>query len=137
MHHLQLTNATKKLSLPALRLPDFFIIGSAKSGTTTLYRYLCRHPNIFMSTPKEMSFFSKDKEYERGVEWYASLFADASENQLCGEASTTYTRWPLYEKLTFRNSIAPPSGAPPSSPLKFCGGSFKTASIRANEATER
>ena len=64
-----------------LRLPDFFIIGAAKSGTTTLYKYLCRHPEVFMSTPKEMSYFSKDEVYQRGIQWYANLFTDAGDHQ--------------------------------------------------------
>lgn len=78
------------------RKPDFIILGAAKSGTTTLYRYLTRHPSIFMSTPKEPSYFAFDERYERGEDWYLSLFADAKEGQLCGEASTNYTNWPRY-----------------------------------------
>lgn len=89
-------------------MPDFFIIGAAKSGTTTLYKYLCRHPKVFMSTPKEMSYFSKDEVFERGVQWYANLFADAKSTQICGEASTTYSRWPLYEKTVERLYAAQP-----------------------------
>jgi hypothetical protein len=30
-------------------LPNFLLIGAAKSGTTSLYRYLGQHPEIFMS----------------------------------------------------------------------------------------
>lgn len=80
-----------------LRLPDFMIVGAAKSGTTTLYQHLQRHPAVFMSTPKEMSFFSKPEVYRRGLAWYASLFEQAGEEQRCGEASTTYSRWPTFE----------------------------------------
>jgi Sulfotransferase domain len=76
------------------RLPDFMIIGAAKSGTTTLYRYLCRHPRVFMCSPKEPTYFSHDEVYARGEAWYRSIFADADENMICGEGSTTYTRWP-------------------------------------------
>ncbi len=73
--------------------PDFIIIGAAKSGTTTLYQYLCRHPQIYMSTPKEPDFFSLDSNYTKGIEWYESLFDEAKPHQICGEASTTYSRW--------------------------------------------
>ncbi len=76
------------------RLPDFMLIGSAKSGTSTLYEYLYKHPEIFMSEIKEPEFFSRQEVYDRGILWYKSLFAEAGENQVCGEASTTYTRWP-------------------------------------------
>ena len=76
-----------------LKAPNFIIIGAAKSGTTSLYRYLCRHPQIYMSTPKEPDFFSIDTNYARGINWYSSLFKDARSEQICGEASTTYSRW--------------------------------------------
>ena len=92
-----------------LRMPDFFIIGAAKCGTTTLYKYLCRHPSVFMSTPKEMSFFSKDHVYAQGLEWYAELFAAAKPTQICGEASTTYTRWPHYQQTAQRLAAVQPN----------------------------
>lgn len=78
------------------RLPDFLIIGAAKSGTTTLYQYLCRHPQIYLSSPKEPDFFAIDELYAKGLEWYSDLFAEARADQVCGEASTTYTRLPKY-----------------------------------------
>lgn len=76
------------------RLPDFLIIGAAKSGTSTLYRHLRRQPGIFMSAVKEPCFFDPDVAWSRGVDWYRSLFAGAAADQLCGEASTNYTRHP-------------------------------------------
>lgn len=74
-----------------MRLPNFLIIGAAKSGTTTLYKYLCKHPQIFMSTPKEPNFFADNENYSLGIEWYAKLFQEAQSHQICGEASTPYT----------------------------------------------
>jgi hypothetical protein len=74
-----------------MRLPDFLIIGAAKSGTTTLYKYLCQHPQIYMSEPKEPNFFADNKTYAKGLDWYASLFSQAESYQVCGEASTFYT----------------------------------------------
>ena len=78
------------------RKPDFIIIGAAKAGTTSLYRHLTWHPSIFMSDPKEPTYFAFDERYGRGEDWYQSLFSGAGEAQLCGEASTNYTNWPLY-----------------------------------------
>ncbi len=71
------------------RLPDFLIIGTAKSGTTTLYRWLCDQPEIFAAPLKETSFFSK--RWDRGLAWYTDLFAGAADDQLVGEASHNYT----------------------------------------------
>lgn len=82
--------------------PDFIIIGAAKSATTTLYQYLCRHPEVYMSTPKEPDFFSLDTNYAKGLDWYESLFTDAKANQICGEASTTYSRLQRHPKTVYR-----------------------------------
>lgn len=75
-------------------LPGFVLVGAAKSGTTTLYEYLRRHPGVAMCEPKEPEFFSRDDVYARGEGWYRSLFAHCRPDQIAGEASTTYTRWP-------------------------------------------
>ena len=40
-----------------MTLPNFIIIGAAKSGTTSLYYYLKQHPQVFMSSNKEPNFF--------------------------------------------------------------------------------
>ena len=74
-----------------LNLPDFIVIGAARSGTTTLYEYLKLHPDIVMSTPKEPAFFAVDKFYNKGIKWYSNLFGSVGQQQLCGEASTHYT----------------------------------------------
>lgn len=43
-----------------LRKPDFFIVGAAKAGTTSLYNYLKLHPDVYFSPIKEPHFFSTD-----------------------------------------------------------------------------
>lgn len=91
-----------------MRLPDFLIIGGAKSGTTTLYQYLCRHPQVYMSTPKEPDFFSVDTQYAQGINWYSSLFNEAKPEQVCGEASTTYSRWQQHPQAAERIAEALP-----------------------------
>jgi hypothetical protein len=87
--------------MSAGRLPDFIIIGAAKSGTTSLHDYLARHHQVSMSSSadpsvrnKEPCFFDADVNWHRGVEWYRGLFAGAAPDQRCGEASTNYTRFP-------------------------------------------
>src|SRR6266568_3928211 len=46
--------------VPARRVPDFFIVGQHKSGTTALYEMLRRHPQIYMPDMKEPRFFASD-----------------------------------------------------------------------------
>ena len=79
---------------PGGRLPQFVVIGSPKTATTSLARYLDEHPKVHLCPMKEPHFFSTDAIYERGTDWYEGLFADAEDGQICGEASTSYTRYP-------------------------------------------
>ena len=55
-------------------LPNFFILGAAKCGTSSLYYFLQQHPNICMSRPKEPYFF--EAEYDRGLEYYTRTYFD-------------------------------------------------------------
>jgi hypothetical protein len=63
-----------------------------KSGTTSLYRYLRAHPDVFMSRYKEITFFSNN--WERGQSWYESFFESAGHEKAIGEASPQYTMYP-------------------------------------------
>lgn len=90
------------------RAPDFLIIGACKAGTTTLWKYLNRHPGVWLLEPKEPDFFSKQERYAKGMDWYKSLFAPADEGRLCGEASTTYSRWPHFGDVPGRIADAMP-----------------------------
>jgi hypothetical protein len=87
------------------RVPDFFIVGHAKSGTTALYEMLRRHPGIFMCEPKEPWFFARENPNpqttgERSIAFtgrksetlseYLARFASAGANQRTGEASSSY-----------------------------------------------
>lgn len=84
------------------RLPHFVIIGAMKSATSSLYDQLAGQPGIFMSTPKEPNFFSDADRYSNGMSWYSSLFADAEEGSLLGEASTHYTKLPTHPETVRR-----------------------------------
>jgi len=55
-------------------LPGYFIIGAAKSGTTSLYEYLCQHPAFVNSLKKEQHFFDKNYRYSRGLGYYRRSF---------------------------------------------------------------
>jgi sulfotransferase family protein len=84
----------------ARRLPDFFIVGHHKSGTTALYEMLRRHPQIYMPELKEPRYFAADLRalvpspptYPQTLEQYLALFAAAAPEQRAGEASPSYLR---------------------------------------------
>lgn len=87
---------------PTTRLPDFLIIGAMKAGTTTLHKVLARHPALVMSRVKEPGYFSRPEVWARGRTWYATLFDEAGEDQLCAESSTCYSRWPHFGDVAGR-----------------------------------
>jgi hypothetical protein len=60
------------LSSPFRVLPECFVIGVVRSGTTSLYHYLGQHPCIGSSTYDEIGYF--DDNYHLGINWYKSLF---------------------------------------------------------------
>ncbi len=41
-------------------LPNFFIVGAPKAGTTSLYHLLTQHPQIYMSPVKEPCYFASE-----------------------------------------------------------------------------
>lgn len=53
-------------------LPNFIIIGAQKCGTTSLFDYMSRHPQIARAFEKEVRFF--DLNYDKGLNWYRSHF---------------------------------------------------------------
>lgn len=96
------------------RIPDFFVVGAAKSGTTSLYHYLIQHPSIYMPTVKEPNYLAY-----QGGDWnlkgpvseqrireviypdtirdeksYFALFDAAAAEQISGEASPRYLYYP-------------------------------------------
>jgi hypothetical protein len=85
-------------------LPNLIVIGAHKCGTSSLHYYLGLHPEIQMSSPKELRFFCEQAvstgqeeqwrwhargNWSRGVEWYADHFDPAV--PIRGESSPPYT----------------------------------------------
>lgn len=93
-------------------LPDFFVVGAAKSGTTLLHDYLAQHPEVSMPTQKEPRFFSfadsppcfaSPDNLDNSItslSEYLSLFEQADRDKKLGDASPSY----LYlHQQTIRN----------------------------------
>jgi hypothetical protein len=73
-------------------LPNFVVIGAMRSGSTSLYKYLQAHPQVFMPR-KEIHFF--DAKWERGLSWYLSRFEGFAGQPAVGEATPTYLADPV------------------------------------------
>lgn len=94
-----MTSSVESISdrLVDARIPDFFIVGNPKSGTTALYEMLRSHPQIYMPDLKEPTFLASELPHEAHrsslpgtLDDYLSLFACAQPGQRVGEASATY-----------------------------------------------
>lgn len=72
-----------------MNLPNLYIPGAGKSGTSSLHEYLHQHPQVFMSRAKEPHYFSRS-DYPNGLSEYAQLFADGKNHLYRGESSTSY-----------------------------------------------
>ena len=79
-------------------VPSFLIIGVQKSGTTTLYDILNRLPNFCGSIEKETGFFTQDKFYKQGPEWYSGQFRRCSRAAIKFEATPAYIYYPNVPK---------------------------------------
>ncbi len=86
---------------PAATRADFMIIGAQKSGTTSLAYQLAQHPALSISGQKEPHYFSKSKDWQAGLTRYHKLFSPRDE-QLCFEASTSYSFLPEYPETAQR-----------------------------------
>ncbi len=101
-----LDRAFSNLKGPAHVLPDFYLIGAQKCGTSALYDYLVQHPSIHPCTTKEPRFF--DKYFKRGINWYKTCFPLTFQKNietklfhrkfLTGEATERYLEHPHVSK---------------------------------------
>jgi Sulfotransferase family len=82
---------------PSGKVPDFFIVGNPKSGTTALHHMLRRHPQLYVPDLEGTQFLSgeappRSRESDMQVEDYLSLFRAARPEQRVGEVSQSYLR---------------------------------------------
>lgn len=96
------------------RLPNLFLVGAMKSGTTTLHELLAGHPEIAMSEPKEPCHFISGellqrlwpemwaRGYWRDEQAYLNIFPNKQNAIWRGESSTDYTKRPLIDGIAKR-----------------------------------
>lgn len=85
--HPRLHSISQKLFLTSASLsgrfhmlPDFYIIGVVKGGTTSLYEYLIKHPQVSPPSGKEIDFYIQF--YSRGINWYKTWFPNKIKKNL-------------------------------------------------------
>ncbi len=90
------------------KYPNFLIVGAARSGTTSIFKYIKDHPDVFMTEPKEPTFFpyanevkpvftmGRDVGFVTNIKDYLKLYEKSNGKRYLGEASTPYLY--LFEK---------------------------------------
>jgi hypothetical protein len=77
-----------------LTVPNFFIVGAPKAGTTALSAYLDQHPQVFMSKLKEPCYFAPEQSPPNhphsSWEGYLTLFRAVRDERAIGEATACY-----------------------------------------------
>jgi hypothetical protein len=69
----------------------FLIIGAQKAGSSSLFEYMRRHPQVHMPPEKGLNYFNMDRIHERGWQWYAAaMMRGAAPDAVCGEATVEY-----------------------------------------------
>lgn len=72
--------------------PEFYVVGTAKAGTTTIWSNLKQHPDVFLVNDvkfKELGFFASDHGV-KSKEDYLKFFKEAKPNQIAGEVCNSY-----------------------------------------------
>lgn len=96
-----------RLTCRSRPLPDYLIIGTKRGGSTSLFKYMNRHPNVLPMWPevenaKKTYFF--DRNFDRGPDWYRAHFPSQRQRDdverrtgapaITGEAAVNYMFWP-------------------------------------------
>ena len=96
--------------MPDAALPNFFIVGTGKAGTTSLYHYLRQHPQIYMSPVKEPCYFASEIRAEnltathlRHIQWLSRKLPERlADNKPVRPLGWLVSEWDEYIRL-FQN----------------------------------
>lgn len=83
-------------------IPNLFVVGAMKSGTTTICSYLAEHPDIFICDPKEPMHFAAEVPWQKGNSEYLRLYEGAGNVRYLVDGSTNYTKRPIYDGVAKR-----------------------------------
>lgn len=84
------------------------LIGASKCASSSICTLLGSHPDVFMVKCKETAFFAVDDIFQRGIDWYESLYAEAGDKKMRGEGSNRYTMKEVFPHAVERISTYNP-----------------------------
>jgi hypothetical protein len=102
------------------RLPDFFLVGAAKGGTTWLYQALRAHPEIYMSPVKEPHYFATDIDptefsegYQRSLagDWAERIRRSPDEIVHCAHLRSSQDYHSLFQRVSGERAVGEASNS--------------------------
>jgi len=94
----------RKLKIYTPQIREYaFIIGAMKCGTTTLYEYLARHPQVYPNlVAKEPEFFSRSESPENLRDYFRQWLVPPAGRAIALDGSTGYTKRPNFPNVAAR-----------------------------------
>lgn len=91
------------MSITNWRGPDFIGIGVVKAATTWIFLCLKEHPEICVSSKKELHFFNENYNYKKGIGYYYSFFKHCHNKKVIGEYTPAYILSQRVPKLIYKH----------------------------------
>lgn len=90
------------------RVPDFFVVGAQKAGTSTLHQWLEQSKEVALPWSKETHFFRDADKYAKGVDWYRQQFKTLNEQtKIIGEIDPEYMYFAECDERIRQLTVAP------------------------------
>lgn len=91
---------------PEFPRPLVVTIGAMKAGTSSLHRWMDKHPELSMSLRKELNYFTRPRPPIGGLRAYRAMFPKPG--RIAGESSVNYTKYTLFPGVPERMHAAVP-----------------------------
>ncbi|MFX0073102.1 MAG: sulfotransferase domain-containing protein, partial [Candidatus Hermodarchaeota archaeon] len=82
--------------------PDFIGIGAMKAASEWILSCLDEHPEICVTSYKEINFFNKPYNYEKGLKYYYKFFSHCPKDKIKGEFTPSYMLSPMSADLIYK-----------------------------------
>lgn len=75
-------------------LPNTFLMGVQKAGSTLLFDLLKNHPSVYLPPNKEPHYFSSNDYFAKGIEYYRQFYREVEDHKIIGDFTPDYLFWP-------------------------------------------
>jgi hypothetical protein len=90
------------ISSQVFQKPNLLCIGAQKCGTSWIHDQISEHPDAFMSSPKELNFFSTKENFNyQDIQKYLDNFTQERSHPIVGESTPNYL-WTYDSKSKFK-----------------------------------